>query len=261
MELGQRIKEARLAAGLSQRQLCADVITRNMLSQIENGSARPSMDTLRFLAAQLDKPLSFFLEETVASANQDRILAARQAFVAEDPSQALLLLEDYQQPDAVFDPEFYLLQALCAMQLASQSPEHAAALLQQAHTAGQKTPYYTPELELGRLLLSVKNDPDAPQTSISALPEQDDLLLLYARAALHQKDFSRCHALFHAVQHPNSPAWQILMGDLLMAQNDPSAAARYYKNAECPAVYPKLEKCFLQLEDYKMAYFYACKQR
>lgn len=34
MELGQRLKQARLEAGMSQRQLCGDVITRNMLSQI-----------------------------------------------------------------------------------------------------------------------------------------------------------------------------------------------------------------------------------
>ena len=39
MELGEKLRQARLAAGLSQRQLCGDVITRNMLSQIESGAA------------------------------------------------------------------------------------------------------------------------------------------------------------------------------------------------------------------------------
>ena len=63
MTIGEKLRTARLEAGLSQRQLCADVITRNMLSQIENGSARPSMDTLIFLAQQLNRPVSYFLEE------------------------------------------------------------------------------------------------------------------------------------------------------------------------------------------------------
>ena len=63
MTLGEKLKQARLEAGLSQRQLCGDVITRNMLSQIENGSARPSMDTLKYLASRLGKPVSYFLEE------------------------------------------------------------------------------------------------------------------------------------------------------------------------------------------------------
>ena len=34
MELGQKIRAARLEAGLSQRELCGDIITRNMLSLI-----------------------------------------------------------------------------------------------------------------------------------------------------------------------------------------------------------------------------------
>ena len=47
MELGEKLRQARLEAGLSQRQLCGEDITRNMLSQIEHGSAKPSMKTLQ----------------------------------------------------------------------------------------------------------------------------------------------------------------------------------------------------------------------
>ena len=80
MDIGQRLKQARLEAGLSQRQLCGDVITRNMLSQIENGSARPSMDTLRYLSSRLGKPMGYFLEEdAVTSPNQQVMEQARQA--------------------------------------------------------------------------------------------------------------------------------------------------------------------------------------
>ena len=64
MELGEKIRCARQEAGLSQRQLCGSEITRNMLSLIENGSAKPSMKTLQYLAARLGKNVSFFLEET-----------------------------------------------------------------------------------------------------------------------------------------------------------------------------------------------------
>ena len=63
MELGEKIRMARLEAGLSQRQLCGEEITRNMLSLIEHGSAKPSMKTLRYLSGQLGKPMSYFLEE------------------------------------------------------------------------------------------------------------------------------------------------------------------------------------------------------
>ena len=89
MELGQRLKQARLEAGLSQRQLCEDLITRNMLSQIENGSAKPSMETLRYLATQLGKPISFFLEEAASSPNQTKLQTAREAWSQGDPAAAI----------------------------------------------------------------------------------------------------------------------------------------------------------------------------
>ena len=50
MNLGEKLRLARVEAGLSQRELCGDRITRNMLSQIENGLASPSVATLQYLA-------------------------------------------------------------------------------------------------------------------------------------------------------------------------------------------------------------------
>ena len=79
MELGEKIRLARLEAGLSQRQLCGDTITRNMLSQIEHGTAKPSMKTLCYLAEQLGKPVSFFLEEQQDTAGLEALGKLRQA--------------------------------------------------------------------------------------------------------------------------------------------------------------------------------------
>lgn len=96
----------RLEAGLSQRALCGDEITRNMLSRIENGAARPSMKTLRFLAARLDKPVSYFLEEdTVCSPNQESMTAARRLFDGEDYAGAMQALAQYRAPDEIYDRE------------------------------------------------------------------------------------------------------------------------------------------------------------
>ena len=70
MELGEKLRQARMEAGLSQRQLCGEEITRNMLSLIENGAAKPSMKTLQYLAARLEKSVSYFLEETAVLSHQ-----------------------------------------------------------------------------------------------------------------------------------------------------------------------------------------------
>lgn len=52
--LGKRIKEARLAKKMTQSEVVGDFITRNMLSQIESGSATPSVKTLEYLCKVLE---------------------------------------------------------------------------------------------------------------------------------------------------------------------------------------------------------------
>ena len=159
MTLGEKIKQARLEVGLSQRQLCGEKITRNMLSQIENGSARPSMTTLQYFAQRLGRPVSWFLEEAAAPSVNTQTLET--------------LLRSYRQGD------------------------YGKA----ADVWGE---------------------------------EQKDAMYYYllARAAQGQGEYAR--------------------------------AAEYYRQAE--ALFPKecaaaLESCYRELEDYKMAYHYACKQR
>ena len=113
MTLGEKLRQARLEAGLSQRQLCGEEVTRNMLSQIENGSANPSMATLSYFAARLGKSVSFFLEEeAVRSPNQEIMTGAREAFIQEDGERILEILEKYRTPDPVFDMEAALLRRL-----------------------------------------------------------------------------------------------------------------------------------------------------
>ena len=52
--LGKRIKEARLAKKMTQSEVVGNFITRNMLSQIESGSATPSVKTLEYLCKVLE---------------------------------------------------------------------------------------------------------------------------------------------------------------------------------------------------------------
>ncbi len=62
-ELGRRIKEARLAKKLTQTEVAGDFITRNMLSQIESGTANPSLKTLEYLTSVLDIPIQALLPD------------------------------------------------------------------------------------------------------------------------------------------------------------------------------------------------------
>lgn len=63
MTLGKKIKKARCEKKLTQAALCEDKITRNMLSAIECDKAKPSLETLFFLADSLSLPLSYLLSD------------------------------------------------------------------------------------------------------------------------------------------------------------------------------------------------------
>lgn len=259
MELGQLLKQTRLEAGLSQRQLCGEKITRNMLSQIENGSAKPSMDTLRYLAGQLGKPISFFLQEDAASPNQAALSQAREAWKKGDTGNAIALLEDFP-PDENLAAEAQLLLLLSYLSAAEKAL--ADSHIPYAHTLLEKagccqTPYYTDELERKRLLLLAKISPEYCLQAAEKF--SDDELLLRANAAYLSGDFPRCAVLLDcAASH--SQAWNILRGDVCFALEDYAQARTHYLQAE-PQCLRKLELCCEKLGDYKMAYYYACKQR
>ncbi len=263
MDLGEKLRTARLEAGLTQRALCGEEITRNMLSLIENGSAKPSMKTLQYLASRLGKSVSFFLEEENAlSPNHSRMLALRQQFDAGDYAAAARTLAEYQEPDPVFDREKTLLQALIYLKLAQQAVNeqrmpYALELLNKV----ELPPYCAQEITRQRLLLLGQ----LPGQKVSqALPSLDEELLLRTREALENGDPLRAGALLEAAEDQNSPQWNLLRGRCCLAQGQYAQAARCFHNAE-PAfpkeTIPMLEQCYRELGDFRKAYEYACKQR
>ncbi len=268
MQIGQKIKQARLEAGLSQRQLCGEKITRNMLSQIENGTARPSMKTLQYFAQQLNKPVSFFLEEnTVVSSNQEKMLQALNAWDNGDYRKVLEQLQAYISPDPIFEHQRWYLEALSCLCLAEHAlaqnrGAYAIELLSRAEAAGAKTSYYTPEADRKRLLLCFQAGHLSASGIVKELPDNRQEIMLRGIAALEGDDPKQCISILNACEPDEQ--WYYIKGQAYFAQGLFSEAAKHYEKAQTR--YPKetaerLEKCYQQLEDYKMAYFYACKQR
>lgn len=263
MELGKRLRQARLEAGLSQRQLCGDVITRNMLSQIENGIARPSMDTLCYLAGRLEKPIGYFLEEAPAySANWNIIAQAKRAYQQRDFTKALESLDAYQNNEEALDDEYGLLKLITLLAYAENAimqkrASLARELLEKARY--QKTFYQFPELEQRRLLLLAQ-----VCTEPVLLPENDLPLLVRANRALRSGNVARCMVLLEACENHGDPNWHYLRAEAAFQQEDYPVAAMHFHGAEQThgkACYAKLEQCYRAMEDYKKAYEYACKQR
>ena len=266
MELGQRIKEARLEAGLSQRQLCGEVCTRNMLSLIESGRAKPSMETLRHFARQLGRPLSWFLEEEVtASPNQPVMERAEKALRCGDFSGGIEILTAYKAPDPVFDGARYALEIAFLLELANRAVSqgklpYARGLLERVAQVGANTPY--PWDRQRWLLLRFAAGEDARELATS-LTGVDQRLLLLAQAAMDRGDPKKA-ATYLAAADVREPKWYLLYGKALLEQKAYEKAAQMLQAAESqfPArCIPMLETCYRELGNFEMAYKYACKAR
>lgn len=263
MAIGQRLKEARLAAGLSQRQLCGDTITRNMLSQIENGVARPSMDTLQILAKRLGRPVSFFLEE-----NGDRLSPARECFRLGDYVGALKALEGCEMEENQ-DEEYHLLKALSCLQLAEEAVAqgrmpYAVSLLEECAEAGKKTACFVPILQRRRLILLAQALPDEREQIVNNLPEDDAELLLRAQVALHRQESELAVAILNAARNKESSSWCMLRGRADFQLENYAGAAVFFHKAEQAGeqnAWGWLEQCYRLMENYKMAYYYATRQK
>ncbi len=270
MELGQKLRLARQEAGLSQRQLCGEVITRNMLSQIENGSAKPSMETLRYLAGRLGKSVSFFLEEDAVLSPNCRVMnKAREAFEKKDIAALRAALDDYRSPDRTFDEERKLLTIQCCILEAEEAllggrEIYGEELLHRAEEAAQSALYFTEELS-GRILLLKGRLKSADLEAIcQKLPSLDEALMLRARSVMAAGEFVRALHLLESVEDKSGADWNFLRGEVYLTGNDYAQAAKCYHQAEekmPQAVLAKLETCYRELGDFRMAYHYACKQK
>lgn len=266
MKLGEKLLQCRQEAGFSQRQLCGDVITRNMLSQIEHGAARPSMDTLQYLANRLGKPVSYFLEEDVViSSNQTLMAQARDAFQEGNYPHTRQLLSQYKAPDPIFDWEWNYLRLSTDLITARQAMTHGKMLYarQLLEDAG-KVEHGIPGLERQRLLLLGQiPGADLPEI-VSQLPSLEEELLLRAEAALSENKPERAAGLLAAAEDHISPRWNLLQGKALVQMGQYSKAAPCLETAE--EIFPKecwplLETCYRETGDFQKAYLYACKQR
>ena len=256
MELGSKIKAARIAAGLSQRQLCGEHITRNMLSQIENGSAHPSMKTLGYLAQRLEKPISYFLDEGTASPNRQALEEARSALTLGELQKLRQALDAFRDPEEYHFEEIQLLEyhwRICRAQQAleeSMKP-YAVKLLYEALELNGL--YITKELRYRcRVMLAMAGE------SVSLEADEDALL---ARAG-QCGDPKRRLEILAAADDKERPEWILLQAKALLDTKRYAEAAQLYCRL-CPdrEVYEKLEICYRELGDYKQAYEYACKQR
>lgn len=161
-ELGKRIKEARLAKKMTQSDVAGDFITRNMLSQIESGTANPSLKTLEYLTSVLDIPIQVLLpdgkdrEEEKEELPYELLLECKQSFSEKDYTLAAETAEKLMESD--LDDEAYAISARCYMNMAQQMEKEndlsaAAELAEKAYEYADRGIYNSRDIKTAASLL------------------------------------------------------------------------------------------------------------
>lgn len=127
-ERGRRIKEARIAKKMTQSEVVGTFITRNMLSQIESGTAAPSLKTLEYLASVLDIPVASLMlgdenEDTAGSYAETGILVnAKRLYRDGLYAEAVSSIGTVNVGNSLYD-EFTAVKARCYLKLAEELSE------------------------------------------------------------------------------------------------------------------------------------------
>lgn len=160
-ELGRRIREARLAKKMTQTEAAGDFITRNMLSQIESGSANPSLKTLEYLAGVLEIPVSSLIpdggeEEPRAEHSSSILVESKNLYNAGEYQRAAERVSPLLETD-LWD-EASAITAKCYISLAQQkekagSLSEAADLAYKAYDMADKGVYASRDIKTIAALL------------------------------------------------------------------------------------------------------------
>jgi tetratricopeptide (TPR) repeat protein len=89
--LGNRVRQLRVAAGLTQTELAGDRFSKEYVSQIERGKTRPTAETVEWLAARLGVDAGF-LANGVSLDERNRVeaaLARAEGLIAEERREAI----------------------------------------------------------------------------------------------------------------------------------------------------------------------------
>ena len=264
MTLGQKLRQTRLSKGLSQSQVAGGCVTRNMLSQIENDQASPSMRTLEHLARALDVSVGWLLSDEQTDAALEKMRRARTLFREEDYAGCLALFAQ----DAPSGDEMLLLcsQAagmLAAQRLAAENFSGAKELAQQALDWNRRSLYASAQVQVQAL--------DVLARCAIQEKQADEAVERYRTFYLERQSAVRYHfTMARIAELPDAQRaeYLILRGKIAARREQYENAALYFHQAqELPLgrmlereLYEGLEVCCRELGDYQQAYLYASKQ-
>jgi len=283
MTLGQKLRQARQTRGLTQSQVAGTRITRNMLSQIENDQASPSVRTLEYLAAALGVNAGWLMTEEESDSAASRLVRARSMLRSGQYETCLSLLKSGEKTAG--DEELLILSdaaaELAERALAEERMEEAERFAEQALGWNQRCLYEQPflQIRMAGILARCASEKGSGEEAVNAYRE---LFLRRQSGVGYHLFMARYHLEQEHIQAAEREIWSIadlpdkdraeylvLRGRIALRKEQYENAALYLRQAEeqpeLPRIlrrelYKSLEHCYRELEDYKQAYEYAAKQ-
>ena len=271
MTIGEKIKKTRKEQGMTQRELCGDVITRNMLSRIENNAALPSLETLTYIASRLGIPAGFLLldeNDALLSVRADKVKAARIMFAERRFNDCLKALDEIDD----MDDELYLILAHCHFNIGLDyfnggSLHSAARHFELSSENAKKTIYDTSSIESAMMLYTtVCNNVNLP-----LLDFDREAYEILAKASVHLEFFkyliSDMEYEYVSKQYSTHVSAKKLLKDrkyaaaLELLTDIEETRRNFPPNAFLMlSVYADMEICYKNLLDFERAYKYSSKR-
>jgi tetratricopeptide (TPR) repeat protein len=188
--VGDRLREARLARGLTQEQLAKGLATKGFISQIERNRTNPSLPKLRMMAERLGLPLGHFTDDKSPHELTYLRKSAELAVKAQEPERALNLVNEGLALPATANERAELLRIQgLAFEALSRLNDALASLQTAAATAPPDDP------ELGAAIYADIGYVQQQQEQFNAATEANLRALAWLDASTHADPALRARVL------------------------------------------------------------------
>lgn len=269
--LGDKIRKIRKMRQMTQEKLSGNKITRNMLSQIENGVASPSIETLVYIADELEVPIEYFVSKDDNLAEyikKEKISDIYKAYSNKNYISCvnkIKLLREY-------DNELHFIMASCYVELGKEAMEKgslktAINYLEKAIEHSSSTQLNTTHLEAKiAMYISISKNIQSPLLEFDTQKYTSSLLdsvdFEFYKYIIQDSTYTfvtptyalHIEAKKHLKEGNYKEALNVLLNAAEFSKKDGYNAFVIF------SIYTDIEYCYKQLYNFEKAYLYSTKR-
>lgn len=293
--LGQKVKDERKRLNLTQKELAGDFITRNMLSQIENDIATPSIKTIEYLAGVLKKSVSYFIDPENAKMLETELIEELMSYYEQEAYEVCIgKLEVYykenpQSKGKRFLKNIYMNCCLQAAKASKDARDYQKSKIYYEKILAYETDLlfyddanlYSIYLELSEMNARLDTVEDSKNYELKASKLVNKMIANQIIQGMYisfvegeyEKVIEKISSFdIKDLDNHNKGRYYMMIGSAYYYQENFKEAVKflekaipYYRrgtyNSVITMIYEDLSKCYSNLDDYKKAYEFLQKSK